>query len=37
VLSEHPGQWAILGGIIVIGALLVSNAYVYLKSARLKR
>ena len=36
-LSEHPGQWAILGGIIVIGALLVSNVYVYLKSARLKR
>ena len=37
VLSENPGQWAILGGIFVIGALLVSNVYVYLKSARLKR
>ncbi len=25
VVNEHPGVWAIAGGIIVIGALLVSN------------
>ena len=25
VIGEHPGKWAIAGGMIVIGALLVSN------------
>ncbi len=25
IADEHPGQWAIVGGMIVIGALLVSN------------
>jgi len=25
VADEHPGKWAIIGGMIVIGALLVSN------------
>lgn len=29
VLAEHPGQWTILGGMIVISALLVSNLYGY--------
>lgn len=25
IADEHPGQWAIIGGMIVIGALIVSN------------
>lgn len=25
VVNEHPGKWALIGGMIVIGALLVSN------------
>ncbi len=27
VIGEHPGAWALLGGTVVIGALLVSNLY----------
>ena len=29
VLAEHPGQWAILGGTIVLSALLAYNLYGY--------
>ncbi len=29
VLAEHPGKWAILGGMTVISALLASNLYGY--------
>ncbi len=31
VLAEHPGQWTILGGMIIISALLASNLYVYFR------
>ena len=33
VLAEHPGQWAILGGMIVLSALLASNLYGYYRIA----
>ena len=29
VLAEHPGYWTILGGMIVISALISSNLYGY--------
>ena len=29
VLAEHPGQWTILGGMIVISALIAFNLYSY--------
>ena len=31
VLAEHPGQWTILGGMIVISALIASNLYSHYK------
>jgi drug/metabolite transporter (DMT)-like permease len=31
VIDEHPGQWTLLGGMIIIGALVVSNAVVLLR------
>ena len=34
VIGEHPGQWALAGGVIVIGALLVSNLYALLSARR---
>lgn len=34
VINEHPGTWAITGGVIVIGALVLSNAYSLIKKGR---
>ena len=34
VVGEHPGRWAIAGGAVVIGALLVSNLIVLLRRPR---
>ena len=31
IANEHPGKWAINGGLVVIGALLVSNLCVLLR------
>ena len=34
VISENPGFWALAGGGVVIGALLVSNGSLFLKTAK---
>ncbi len=34
VLNENPGKWAIAGGVVVIGALIVSNLVVLFRSRR---
>ncbi len=34
VVGENPGRWAIVGGAIVIGALILSNAYSLAKQRR---
>lgn len=34
VVGEEPGAWAIVGGIVVIGALVVSNAIVLLRGRK---
>ena len=34
VISENPGFWALAGGGVVIGALLVSNVSLFLKTAK---
>jgi len=34
VIGEHPGRWALTGGAIVIGALILSNVYSLLKQRR---
>jgi drug/metabolite transporter (DMT)-like permease len=31
IAGEHPGKWVIIGGMVVIGALLVSNFIVLLR------
>jgi drug/metabolite transporter (DMT)-like permease len=31
IVGEHPGKWVIIGGMVVIGALLVSNLVVLLR------
>lgn len=33
VIGENPGSWAIIGGVVVIGALLISNIYALVKSS----
>ena len=30
-IGENPGNWAVIGGVIVIGALVLSNAYALVK------
>ncbi|WP_406649647.1 DMT family transporter [Aliisedimentitalea scapharcae] len=34
VIGEHPGSWAVLGGAVVIGALLVSNLVALRRTVR---
>jgi drug/metabolite transporter (DMT)-like permease len=34
ILDENPGKWALAGGVVVIGALIVSNLAVLLKSRK---
>ena len=34
VIDEHPGHWALLGGLVVISALGISNALVLLRKKR---
>lgn len=32
VIGEFPGQWALIGGAVVIGALLISNLYALIRT-----